>query len=326
MNDCVVANFILQKELPDVVGHLTTLGNEMCLNNVLFQWFDSLFAQNINEDIWFHTWDLMFLEGTVAIFKATIAIFRIMRTELLETKSMDDLFPLLDRVIADIQPKKFLLEILKMKSTDELNTIDILRKFFLQRTIETLEKSLSFKSSTKKKQEDECQIAWPVCMKEIALFNIQKAFIIRQFNKIKVDESFFEGDVYEKKREVFNKKWSKEAQRIKLNSKQDKSLLKLKLFKHLLIERRVHTCDKTKQGCLLKLSDANTFTNINYTKGVAFMLDIISIKNDINPEVEIENIIQKVKTYKSKEDIESTLTKNNNKNTHKKCNDSDDSN
>lgn len=302
MNDCVVATFILQKELPEVVNHLTNLGNEMCLNNILFQWFDSLFVQNIPEEIWLNIWDFLFLEGNVSLFKAAISIFRLMKSKILETKSMEDLFPLLEEGVHDVKSNKFMKEMMKMKPTEELNTIDDLRKFFLQRTIETLEKSYKIKANLKnipEPNENECEVIWPLCVKEIKKINIMKVSVIRQYHRVCIEEDFFDNNVNDKKKEFNEKHNHNERYLMKGNAE-------MKIFKAMLIERRVHTCDHAKTESFIESSDSESYSSLsNSHKGSSaqnYLQTFVAssyFDSDSKPEQDIANIIQKVKTSKS---------------------------
>lgn len=85
---------ILNEEKPILFEHLRSLGLDVAL--VLFQWFICLFASQFNQEVTEAIWDLLFLEGTVTIFRAAIAILDIMEEEILGNTEFMDIYPLLN--------------------------------------------------------------------------------------------------------------------------------------------------------------------------------------------------------------------------------------
>ena len=89
---------LVQKYKKKLFKHLQKSGLDFAL--ISFQWFVCLLSSNLDRVISESIWDLMFCEGTVAIFRASLAILNILESDLLKQDEFNELY-----VIMDTQPK-----------------------------------------------------------------------------------------------------------------------------------------------------------------------------------------------------------------------------
>ena len=63
---------------------------------ISFQWFVCLLSSSLLKEVVEIVWDLMFLEGTVVIFRASLAILSILEHDLLKQDQFCDIYEILD--------------------------------------------------------------------------------------------------------------------------------------------------------------------------------------------------------------------------------------
>jgi hypothetical protein len=81
-------NNMLEKYLPDLYRFLIHENDlEGSVNNFIHKWFISLFTQNFREDFSLVIWDYLFLEGNIVLFKAGLAVFKILKNQILSKKN-----------------------------------------------------------------------------------------------------------------------------------------------------------------------------------------------------------------------------------------------
>ncbi|CAI2384326.1 unnamed protein product [Moneuplotes crassus] len=85
---------LLQELMPTLYEHLQNLGLDVAL--VLFQWFICLFASQFNQQVTEAIWDLIFLEGSVAVFRSSLAILSIMEEDILDASEFSEIYPILN--------------------------------------------------------------------------------------------------------------------------------------------------------------------------------------------------------------------------------------
>ena len=82
MGDCALTLNLLKTEEGDIMAHLNKAGNELFLNNLLYQWYVSLFVQSATNDVFLAVWDAMFVDGNIVIFREAIGILTLMKEEI----------------------------------------------------------------------------------------------------------------------------------------------------------------------------------------------------------------------------------------------------
>lgn len=93
ITDCVIMINMLQKYLPDLYKFLTQEHSlEASVNNFIHKWFISLFTQNFSEEFSLVIWDYLFLEGNIVMFKAGLAVFKILKTQIMLQRSFGKIY------------------------------------------------------------------------------------------------------------------------------------------------------------------------------------------------------------------------------------------
>lgn len=85
---------LFQHYKPKLFKHLQNMGLDVAI--VLFQWFVCVFSSQLNDDVTQTIWDFLFLEGTVTLFRASLAILSILENELLDAAEFSDVYQILN--------------------------------------------------------------------------------------------------------------------------------------------------------------------------------------------------------------------------------------
>jgi len=83
ITDCTLLNILIEKYLPDLQEYLTLIGFDISLNNFIHKWLVSIFIQNFNDSFSIKIWDFLFLEGSIVLFKAGIAVLKSLKSEIM---------------------------------------------------------------------------------------------------------------------------------------------------------------------------------------------------------------------------------------------------
>jgi hypothetical protein len=94
ITDCLILVNLLQKYLPDLYNFLVINGLEENINNFIHKWFVSIFVQNFKEEFSLLIWDFLFLEGNITLFKAGLAVFKILKNEIMVKNEFGKYFKL----------------------------------------------------------------------------------------------------------------------------------------------------------------------------------------------------------------------------------------
>lgn len=85
---------LIQKYKSKLFKHLQKIGLDFAL--ISFQWFVWLLSSNLDREVSESIWDLLFLEGTVNIFRAALAILNILEHDLMKLTEFNDMYVMLD--------------------------------------------------------------------------------------------------------------------------------------------------------------------------------------------------------------------------------------
>uniref|UniRef100_A0A7S3N4W6 Rab-GAP TBC domain-containing protein n=1 Tax=Euplotes harpa TaxID=151035 RepID=A0A7S3N4W6_9SPIT len=85
---------ILQKKKVKLFKHLQNIGLDFAI--ISFQWLVCLLTANLSREISESIWDFLLLEGSVAIFRAILAILNLLENELLMQDDFNDLYQMLE--------------------------------------------------------------------------------------------------------------------------------------------------------------------------------------------------------------------------------------
>jgi hypothetical protein len=153
--------------------------------NILLQWFISLFIQNFNFNTSIALWDILFIEGSIVLFKTVIGLIKLVKNDIMKITSLETFKNFLKNYFSNY------------KDISHLNHILLLRKFeFSQETITSNRILLSSyiinhinelnKYKIKKLKENiekinsECLEMWPICIYDSeSNYKVIEHFVIR---------------------------------------------------------------------------------------------------------------------------------------------------
>lgn len=84
ITDCIIMKMLIKKYLPELYKFLIeTHSFDNSLDNFIYKWFITIFAQNFNKEFTYLIWDFIIMDGNIILFKAVLAILKIMKNEIL---------------------------------------------------------------------------------------------------------------------------------------------------------------------------------------------------------------------------------------------------
>ena len=272
MVDCLVLSNLFNK-FKEVKDYITKLNADICLKNLFYKWFDSLYADGCSFLNFYVIWDAMMLDGNIVLFRATLTILEELKDKILKFNDFNELNEFFEEKIKDenFNSKKFLNKLLDSNYFG-FNMDDIweLREKCYKDVYEYIKKTKEVEAKSKENKEKEiCNIEWPFCVETINEFYIQKVEILKtsDYNNIIIDYDFFNDNLNEK---ILNNEKKKQNEDGKELNEEEINKKKSEIYHNLLIQRDVHKCkiniqnskyikDKTPQSSpiLLKNIDVN---------------------------------------------------------------------
>ena len=272
MVDCLVLSNLFNK-FKEVKDYITKLNADICLKNLFYKWFDSLYADGCSFLNFYVIWDAMMLDGNIVLFRATLTILEELKDKILKFNDFNELNEFFEEKIKDenFNSKKFLNKLLDSNYFG-FNMDDIweLREKCYKDVYESIKKTKEVEAKSKENKEKEiCNIEWPFCVETINEFYIQKVEILKtsDYNNIIIDYDFFNDNLNEK---ILNNEKKKQNEDGKELNEEEINKKKSEIYHNLLIQRDVHKCkiniqnskyikDKTPQSSpiLLKNIDVN---------------------------------------------------------------------
>ena len=272
MVDCLVLSNLFNK-FKEVKDYITKLNADICLKNLFYKWFDSLYADGCSFLNFYVIWDAMMLDGNIVLFRATLTILEELKDKILKFNDFNELNEFFEEKIKDenFNSKKFLNKLLDSNYFG-FNMDDIweLREKCYKDVYESIKKTKEVEAKSKENKEKEiCNIEWPFCVETINEFYIQKVEILKtsDYNNIIIDYDFFDDNLNEK---ILNNEKKKQNEDGKELNEEEINKKKSEIYHNLLIQRDVHKCkiniqnskyikDKTPQSSpiLLKNIDVN---------------------------------------------------------------------
>lgn len=281
MTDCAILNQWIKESVPEVHKHLSSLGFEMIITNVLYKWFMSLFIQGMNKKVWIPIWDLLFIDGYKVFLRAAILLFMYTKNIILQKKSIMEINEFFEVEIEHFVPENFAHLLIK-KSLDKdicIQQITQTRNENMPKIKENILKSKQSKKQTNNSNNDyNCNLDWPFCVAKDDKDIDDMMLVFKRKGKIIVRKDFFSANkdvrLNIKKKEENNKDNKNENQ------------IKYDKYKELLIVRQVHNC-----GIKCNLKDSTgSFDNNTPTQNFNLFNENISYDvNDIITNVEITN-------------------------------------
>ena len=201
--DTSILHILLKMYHPDLYSHLVEIGYDLSLNNILYKWFVSLFIQNTNDELSFIVWDSLFLEGNIVLFFASLALFRIMKLDMMQTESMEELHILLDEKINCYDDKYTMYWYCIIKKFEfDYNFLYKHRAEYEKSVTESILLANKKKIEILKAQKRQasyakgvvmCQRDWPMCIYDLdyKYNNINNYLVLRRGDKINFVNDYF---------------------------------------------------------------------------------------------------------------------------------------
>ena len=260
---------ILQKE---TMNHLNALNGEIFINNLLSQWFLSLFVHKTNMETFLIIWDAMFFEGYIVLIRAAIGILCIMKDRLLQLQTLEQLITFFDKDIAMFNQNEILSQfILDENCTISNDVVRHFRKLLLPAYVETITKSKENIPDVNG-NEMECDLDWPFCVDNFANCKINSCIVLTTTQGVvDIRDDFYTGNVTAKVEEYKQSKKKEVENKGKVIKKNIVDISELEhlseqynVYKDLLIEREVHTCGCGKESSKDIQEQMKTKNNLFY--------------------------------------------------------------
>lgn len=255
--DTMVMHILLKMYHQEIYSHFVKLGYDISLNNVLYKWYVSLFIQNTNEELSFIIWDSLFLEGNIILFFASLAMFRILKYEIINSQNLEDLHILFDYDITKFNNKQIMYWFCIIKRFEfgylflqkhRIEYEKIVAETIIQNNKKRLEALKKKRVASYCQGISLCKKNWSICIYDIdyKYNNIINFLVFRTGKKVRVIENYF----FEKVG-FFNKINISNSQLISVNENLNKNVestvnllksIEYDKYLSLLIERREHKC------------------------------------------------------------------------------------
>lgn len=228
--------------------HLSSLGYEMSINNVLFKWLLSLFIQNTSEKVWQCIWDHLLLEGHIVLFKAAVGFLKIMSKEITNIYSLEAIMKLFDEQFEQMNAIKKMKYYLIVKRFDfDMDMIDNNRSLFFPKVSNSIKKIPLIRAKAKK-NEEECNAEFPYCLNNRnEFFSIKDYFIYKTLKEPLIINNYFfneqKGHITIKKKHHQRHSSTilpSHAMNIEVINEEDC----IDVYYHLMIERQKHICNR----------------------------------------------------------------------------------
>lgn len=201
--DTSILHILLKMYHQDLYDYLVALNYDLSINNILYKWFVSLFIQNINENLSYIVWDSLFLEGSIVLFKASLSMFRLMKYDIMQTKTVEDLHVFFDENICKYSDVDIMYWYCSIKIFEfGYSFINLHRLEYLVPVSETIvngnKKRLEMLKSQKRqasyvKGMVVCQRYWPMCIYDLdyKYNNIISYLVLRTGENIRFIENYY---------------------------------------------------------------------------------------------------------------------------------------
>lgn len=214
MVDTTILHILLKMYHKEAYQHLVDLNYDMNLSNLLYKWFICLFISSTHENISTIILDSLFLQGNITLFYATLGIFNMLKYDIMQKDSFEDLYVLFDNDINNYSDVEHIYFYCIIKSYDfDYNFLKRNRVEFEKPVIQNVkEKNLERKELQNKNKNKNstssniqtnsqvnfckinniCSRDWPFCVNNLDEEESSLEFLILQLGeKINVIENYF---------------------------------------------------------------------------------------------------------------------------------------
>ena len=265
---------------PNMLKKLDKNDKIIYLQNILLQWFISLFIIKFPKNLQLFIWDIFFIEKKIVLYKVSISLLHKYKNEIASADSIESLNKFLDETFSKFNDVIFLKYILLIKNFEfDDEFLNLNRRNFMEIKKKMWEKDNIKKIENIKEKlldrEDLCNVNWPICIYDSNLkYQYNDSLIYRQLNdNNNIIEDYFKNDKNLRGKKYFSLKDN-------MNNRNNLNID----YETVLIERKPHFCK-------------------NYNKNVSNDLENESNSSKISSEDEfkneVEDYLEKKKKYKN---------------------------
>ena len=265
---------------PNMLKKLDKNDKIIYLQNILLQWFISLFIIKFPKNLQLFIWDIFFIEKKIVLYKVSISLLHRYKNEIASADSIESLNKFLDETFSKFNDVIFLKYILLIKNFEfDDEFLNLNRRNFMEIKKKMWEKDNIKKIENIKEKlldrEDLCNVNWPICIYDSSLkYQYNDSLIYRQLNdNNNIIEDYFKNDKNLRGKKYFSLKDN-------MNTRNNLNID----YETVLIERKPHFCK-------------------NYNKNVSNDLENESNSSKISSEDEfkneVEDYLEKKKKYKN---------------------------
>ena len=229
MTVCKLSLTLLKNSNEEVFDHLSEIGADLYLKNLVYKWLLSLFILNTAEEYYHCIWDLLFLEGTVILYKATFGLFRIISKDILTINTIEEAQDFFENKVNNYHDIDKLVYYLIVKKYDfDMDMIKENRNNLFPKVVEEIRNNGQFLLAKDESAVQDCDTDWPLCAKDTEYHHeISDYFVYKTLNKPNIINNFYE--------ENCNRRDS-------CDNVNRVGRCKEEFYEKLLIERRKHVC------------------------------------------------------------------------------------
>ena len=264
---------------PDMIKHLEKKDTSIYLQNILLQWFISLFIIKFPKNLQLIIWDILFIEKKIVLYKVSISLLHKYRNQIASTDSIESLNKFLDEKFSNFSDVTFLKYVLLLKNFEfDDEFLNINRRNFIEKKKKMWEKDSKNKikviKDTLVNREDLCNENWPICIYDANLkYEYNDSVTYRQLNDCNIIEDYFTDDKYLNDKKYFN--YNNDLNNNNLN------------YESILIDRKPHYCKEYNKNIIF---DVENESKDNSSKD--------SSLDDSKNEIDNEDYLEKKKAYK----------------------------
>ena len=263
---------------PEMLKKLEKNDKLIYLQNILLQWFISLFIIKFPKKLQLFIWDIFFIEKKIVLYKVSISMINKYKYEIASSESIESLNRFLDETFSSFNDVLFLKYILLIKDFEfDEEFLNLNRRNFIEKKKKMWEKdNINKVKAIKEKlvdREDLCNENWPICIYDANLkYQYNDTVVYRQLNDCNINDDYFADE-----KNLIGKKYynlDKEIDNNNIN------------YDNILIERKQHYCKEYNKNVIF---DIESESKDNSSK----------ISSEDEYKSEIEDYIEKKKAYKN---------------------------
>ena len=263
---------------PEMLKKLEKNDKLIYLQNILLQWFISLFIIKFPKKLQLFIWDIFFIEKKIVLYKVSISMINKYKYEIASSESIESLNRFLDETFSSFNDVLFLKYILLIKDFEfDEEFLNLNRRNFIEKKKKMWEKdNINKVKAIKEKlvdREDLCNENWPICIYDANLkYQYNDTVVYRQLNDCNINDDYFADE-----KNLIGKKYynlDKEIDNNNIN------------YDNILIERKQHYCKEYNKNVIF---DVESESKDNSSK----------ISSEDEYKSEIEDYIEKKKAYKN---------------------------